>query len=72
MTTNRFGFKYHSDGGNCWLRLLGFQFGYHANGRFRLLSERRGIAPPWPTLRVGRTAEISATRFPAEPRGSGS
>ena len=46
-----------------WLRLFGFQFGYHPNGRFRPLSERRGKARPWPTLRVGRTAEISACRF---------
>lgn len=43
-----------------WSLIVGsWQLGYHPKGRFRVLSERHGGTPLCPTLRIGRTAEVS-------------
>jgi len=56
------GYNYFRSGPDRWLRLLGFQVGFHAEGRRRLFSERYGYRKGHPTLRVGRRAEVSFAR----------
>lgn len=57
------GWSYFRSGPDRWWRLLGFQLGFHAEGRRRLFSERHGYRKPTPTVRVGRRAEVSLVRL---------
>jgi hypothetical protein len=59
---SKYGYNYFRSGPDVWIRLLGFQIGFHAKGRFRLFSERHG-SKGLPTFRVGRRAEVSFCRL---------
>jgi hypothetical protein len=56
---------YHhlDDGSHFWQIARRWSIAYHPQGRFRLFSEREGIAPSgWHDVRLGCTAELSFAR----------
>lgn len=57
-----FGWSYFRFDPDRYWRLLGFQLGYHRDGRRRYFSERNGHRKGPVTVKVGHRAEISFCR----------